>query len=260
MLLSWSYLSRVFRRLQILHIDLSFPLRRFLMHHPLCLPSFVLTPYQLKVSLSRQNELNVSEANAEAAAMFLSTVYFASFSAALVLGYLVYKAALPKPIPGIPYNEYAAGRITGDLPEAIRYEAERSEMTGFLSQQLIKLNEPVIQLFLRPFGKPWIVVADFKEAQDVMVRRSREFDRSQFFSDIFKATLPTHHAGLRLGNEWKAHRRLVGDTMSPQFLDQVLSKRVYESINMLHKLWNEKSRLALGRPFTAKNDILNASL
>ena len=32
-----------------------------------------------------------------------------------------YRAALPKPLPGIPYNREAANRLLGDMPEMIRY-------------------------------------------------------------------------------------------------------------------------------------------
>jgi hypothetical protein len=36
----------------------------------------------------------------------------------------------------------------------------------------------VVQLFTFPFQKPWVYVADFREAHDVMLRRPKEFDRS----------------------------------------------------------------------------------
>jgi hypothetical protein len=35
--------------------------------------------------------------------------------------YLAYRAILPKPIAGIPYNKVAAGRMLGDIPEMIGY-------------------------------------------------------------------------------------------------------------------------------------------
>jgi hypothetical protein len=35
--------------------------------------------------------------------------------------YLAYRAILPKPIAGIPYNKDAAGRMLGDIPEMIGY-------------------------------------------------------------------------------------------------------------------------------------------
>jgi hypothetical protein len=50
-----------------------------------------------------------------------------AFQGALVLGvllvglYAAYRAALPKPIPGIPYNKDAAHKLLGDVPEMMDY-------------------------------------------------------------------------------------------------------------------------------------------
>lgn len=42
--------------------------------------------------------------------------------AGVLLGlYLAYRAVLPKPIPGIPYNKNAASKIFGDAPEMMDY-------------------------------------------------------------------------------------------------------------------------------------------
>jgi hypothetical protein len=119
------------------------------------------------------------------------------------LVYALYLAILPRPIAGIPHNASAARRILGDVPSALRCRKENHEMSGFVTDQLVKLNNPVIQLFLRPFGKPWVVVADFREAHDVLLRRSREFDRSDFFSNLFTATMPACQVQMRTGEEWK---------------------------------------------------------
>lgn len=35
--------------------------------------------------------------------------------------YLLYRAALPRPFPDIPYNRGAASKLFGDVPELIRY-------------------------------------------------------------------------------------------------------------------------------------------
>lgn len=35
--------------------------------------------------------------------------------------YLAYRAALPRPIPGIPYSEKAATKLLGDIPELLGY-------------------------------------------------------------------------------------------------------------------------------------------
>lgn len=201
-----------------------------------------------------------------------------------LLAYALYIAILPRPIRGIPHNANTARRILGDVPNALAYQRKHQEMSGFLTDQLVKLDHPVIQLFLRPFGRPWVVVSDFREAQDVMLRRTREFDRSDFFSNLFTATLPTHQVRLKMGVDWKvrmavaldigkadnhfrhmlsgpqAHRRLTADTMSHQFLHDTVGPLLFESLSELLLLWRIKARLAQGRPFSAKEDVKHASL
>lgn len=135
--------------------------------------------------------------------MLSHIVYAVLLSVLGLMPYLVYYAALPKPIPGIPYNRYAAQRLLGDVPEALKYQKQTGECTAFLGKQLAKLNEPVIQLFLRPFSAPWVIAADFREAQDIMLRRTRDFDRSSFIGSVFAALLPTFQIGLKTGAEWK---------------------------------------------------------
>jgi hypothetical protein len=56
---------------------------------------------------------------------------FALYSAViLAVGYYLYRAALPKPIPGIPYNEASAKRILGDAPGAIEAQTKTGYVTG----------------------------------------------------------------------------------------------------------------------------------
>jgi hypothetical protein len=38
-----------------------------------------------------------------------------------ILLYAGYRAILPKPLPGIPYNHDAAGKLFGDVPEMMAY-------------------------------------------------------------------------------------------------------------------------------------------
>lgn len=99
---------------------------------------------------------------------------FAFYSAVvLAVGYFLYRAALPKPIPGIPYNEAAAKRILGDAPELLEAISNTGTMLDWLISQLVDRNVPVMQLFLRPLGKPFVILSDFRETQDICVRRSR---------------------------------------------------------------------------------------
>ena len=54
------------------------------------------------------------------AGVFTSTMALVATGALLIL-YLVYRAALPRPIPGIPYNKNAANKLLGDVPEMVAY-------------------------------------------------------------------------------------------------------------------------------------------
>jgi hypothetical protein len=91
----------------------------------------------------------------------------------LAVGYFLYRAALPKPIPGIPYNEAAAKHVLGDAPGLLEALTKTGTMLDWLISQLVNRNEPVMQLFLRPLGKPFVIISDFRETQDICVRRSR---------------------------------------------------------------------------------------
>lgn len=136
--------------------------------------------------------------------------------------YLVYRAALPHPIPAIPYNKAAAKSILGDVPEFLKYvKANNGQALQWWSLQLEKHDSPIFQLFLKPFSRPVVIVADFREAQDVLLRRYKEFDRSTIFEEIFGSILPYHHIGQKTSEKVKAQKRLLADTMMPSFLNEV---------------------------------------
>ena len=44
-----------------------------------------------------------------------------------------------------------------------------------------------------------------------MTKRTREFDRSEFFGDLFTSMLPHNHVHMATGDQWRAHRKLIGD-------------------------------------------------
>jgi len=48
-------------------------------------------------------------------------VTVAVFLLGLCTAYAAYKAALPRPLPGIPYNHDAARSLLGDAPEMVGY-------------------------------------------------------------------------------------------------------------------------------------------
>ena len=174
--------------------------------------------------------------------------------------YLLYRAALPKPIPGIPYHKSSAKSILGDAPALVKHKDETQEGYDWMMQQCIELDSPIIQLFIRPFRRPIVFVTDFREAQDVLLRRTKEFDRSDFFGEMFQGVLPHSHLHRRSDAIWKAQRRLLADTMTPAFLNDVGSAQLYTAAQDMMQLWRLKVTLGEGRPFEATADINHMAL
>jgi len=179
----------------------------------------------------------------------------------LVFGYLVRRALLPKPIPGIPYRKANAEKLFGNGLEVLAWQKEHGEMLGYFAKMAVDLNTPIFQAFVHPFGKPWVVIADHREANDIMARRTnnREFDRSRFMGDILSSLSPEFHFHMPTGDKWKAHRKLVADTMSPAFLSEVAGPQMWKSTMKLIELWQIKEQLAQGRPFAVMEDLRKAA-
>lgn len=186
----------------------------------------------------------------------LFLLMFATF----VISYLIYWAALPKPIPGIPHSRDGARHIFGDIPGILKTTAN-SDLTHvqWIQQQLEELESPIIQVFLGPFSRPVIVVADFRETQDVLMRR-KEWDRSDVLGDLFWGLIPDHHSQYKTDDVWKARRRLLQDLMSPSFLHNVAAPALYSSATTLISLWDQKATIAGKRPFSASEDIYRVAL
>ena len=150
-------------------------------------------------------------------------------SSLLILGvavpgllYLLYLWALPKPIPGIPYHKESAKRILGDIP---RIEAIRA--TGDTPRRLFceltkELNSPVAQAFLGPFSKPFVIISDFREAQDLQLRNPKALDRGWTNRQMWGGLIPGHFIGIESHDErFKDTKALAKDLMTPAFLNQV---------------------------------------
>lgn len=136
--------------------------------------------------------------------------------------YIVYRLLLPRPIAGIPYREASSKHILGDLPLLGKHEQETGEKLSWFALHARKIISPIFQVFANPLTKPWVVLTDFREGQDIMLRRTKEFDRSEHFSNIFLGLVPDHHISMKSSNpQFKAHRRLIQDLMTPAFLNEV---------------------------------------
>ncbi|KAK1948754.1 cytochrome P450 [Colletotrichum sublineola] len=171
--------------------------------------------------------------------------------------FALYQYLLPKPIAGIPYSPSAVKSIFGDIPTMLK-ESNGKTLRWIVGQGK-RWNSPIFQVFIVPFAKPSVVVTDFREAQDILMRR-KEFDRSDWTIDLLGGEISSFHINLKTGAEWKVHRRLLQDLMTPAFLNAVAAPNIYTSATNLVDLWSAKARLARGRAFPADQDFYHAAL
>ena len=186
---------------------------------------------------------------------------FASYVllAALLL-HILYHLALPKPIPGIPCNESSARKLLGDVPAMVSHMAQTGgTFTTYVTSTLRSLNAPLVQVFIRPFSKPLLILADFREAYDILACRS-DFDRSSFTGALVKPLAPDHHVHLKTNSVWRAQRRLIQDLMTPSFLYNVAGPVIHQKADEVIELWRAKSRIAEGRPWEAGEDMNHLAL
>ncbi|KAM5471942.1 hypothetical protein MauCBS54593_003349 [Microsporum audouinii] len=168
---------------------------------------------------------------------------------------LIYWCILPRPLPGIPYNTKSAKSILGDIPRALSHYNKTKEVASFVFEQCRGLKSPIIQVFLRPFNNPTIILDDPREIEDILLRRTREFDRAPSTIKLLKPLVP-HATLVKPSNQdFKRQRRLWQDIMLPDFLRSVVAPKIYKSAHELIELWRLKANLAAGHAFHVEEDL-----
>jgi hypothetical protein len=172
----------------------------------------------------------------------------------LVIIFTIYHG-WPKPLPGIPHNKNLG--FWGDVPSLISHVNKTGgEFFTWHNKQSLDLQEALIQVFISPFhSRPSLLLADTREAQDILLRRTDEFDRAEPAKDFVRGLIPKGQITLSTNDEWKAHRALTKDLMTPAFLHSVSAPAIHTRAVDLVNLWRAKVRLAKGRPFDAEHDI-----
>lgn len=172
--------------------------------------------------------------------------------------YCLYQWLLPNPIPGIAYNAHAAKSLLGDAPAMVKEVSKTGEFRVWCARQMKQMNSPLCQIFIRPFSQPWVLLADFREAKDILMRR-KEFDKSSFLSDGM-ACMGSFHGIYMTGHKFKANRQLIQDLMTTSFLNNHVGPAIFGKGLELMKLFEMKMLLARGRPFSVKKDFEYTSL
>ncbi|POS81164.1 cytochrome P450 [Diaporthe helianthi] len=122
-------------------------------------------------------------------------------------------------------------------------------------RQAEKHRKPLLQLFPRPFGKPFVLLSDFGEIQAMMISRKSTFDRSSLFRDILGGAGEHHHILKKSNKEWQNQRSLLADLMVPAFLHNVAAPHIYTAVHNIIDLWEAKTRISEGRPFRIDMDV-----
>ncbi|PHH62804.1 hypothetical protein CDD81_6696 [Ophiocordyceps australis] len=170
---------------------------------------------------------------------------------------LVYLSALPRPLPGIPYNKASSRRLFGDLKQ-IRSSTYRRQ---WIWSQPREHGAPLSQLFLFPFRRPTVVISDYRIAMDICARRTREFDRGTRNKECVGLTAPNFHFTMETRDaRFRIHRELLRDLMAPWFIKEVAAPRIYNRVSLLVDLWGLKQSKAGTRSFSATRDLYLATL
>lgn len=148
--------------------------------------------------------------------------------------YLAYRSALPKPIPGIPYDEDASKSILGNVPEMLRFAKENDgNVIPWFFKKLTEKNAPMVQVWIKPFQPPAVIISDYMEVEDLMVRRTKEFNRGKGFKWLFGQVSPEFHITKPSGSpEYKRSKELIRDLMTPKFLNEVCTWPKYSKIQI----------------------------
>lgn len=178
----------------------------------------------------------------------------------LVSLYLLYRWALPKPLPGIPYNKEATRRLLGDIPDLAAEVKKHGDLYVWFRDQNQRSGSVMHQVFMVPFGPPAIILADAREARDMLVHRGADFDRSYHVRNLLRPLIGPAQITLPTGPDWKRLRRLGQDTMSARFLNGVAAPNIHASCEQFVALWRCKAALAAGRPFDAEMDMFHTAL
>lgn len=175
----------------------------------------------------------------------------------------IWRKLLPKPYPGIPYNEESARRITGDIPSLI--PLMQQEKTGFSTAVFAlttqKLGTPVAQFLFPGIRKPFIIIDDPLEIEDILHRRNKEFDKAPTAINLMQPLFPRGTLSQYTTPELRAQKRVWADVMSAEFLRKAAAPNIHKATVELLELWRLKASAGFkDEAFDVHEDFQNAAL
>ncbi|KAK1985852.1 cytochrome P450 [Colletotrichum cereale] len=169
---------------------------------------------------------------------------------------LAYLRLLPKPIPGIPCNKDSATRLLGDAHYFTELEKAGGFWSDFFTDLLSKHNTPIAQFFPGPFEGAGVVIGDYREARDLMTKRSKDLGRGYTNNVSWRGVLPEHFIAMdSFHPSFKDAHFLTKDLMTPSFLHGVSAPASHKTVLNFIELWKAKAAMAHGSPFDAAEDL-----
>lgn len=188
----------------------------------------------------------------------MATLVYVGVAFVLLL-YRLYKYLLPRPLPGIPYNEKSAKRFSGDKTDFIASYLKHGEGGTYRRDMCRELGFPLLQM-LAPLSKPMLWLDDPREIEDIVLRRNKEFDRADVTIMLLQTVMPHSTIVTKTTPEFKAKRKLWQDVMAPEFLRNVVAPGLHRAGVELIQLWEAKTSRANGNEFDIRGDFDAAAL
>ncbi|KAF0315010.1 cytochrome p450 [Colletotrichum asianum] len=169
---------------------------------------------------------------------------------------IIYLRLLPKPIPGLPCHQDSTNRILGDAPYFIEIDSAGGFWLKFFTDLLSKTKTPIAQFFPGPFDRTHVVIADYREARDLLSKRSKDLSRGYTNNMIWQGVIPEHFIAMEDAHpSFKDAKFLTKDLMTPSFLHGVSAPASYKTVRKFIELWKSKAAATEGLPFEADEDL-----
>lgn len=171
----------------------------------------------------------------------------------LALLYVLYLSALPKPLPGIPYDVKSSHRLLGDIPHFFALEKAGRRIMEFWADVARRQQSPITQYFAGPFTKPVVIISDFRETKDLLMRRAKLLDHGSLNTGLWFGAIPHHFVGMPSSDpRYAKSKSLSNDLMTPSFLHNVSRKRRYRKQYIL-TYFRSRSPPRIRRPSTSSD-------
>lgn len=169
---------------------------------------------------------------------------------------------MPKPYPGIPYNEESLTRITGDIPNLMPVIEATNEFSNTLfTVTTQKLGVPIAQLLFPGIRNPMVIIEDPREIEDILLRRNKEFDKAPMAVDMFAPMFPHSTLAQYTTPELRAQKRLWQDVMNTEFLRKAAAPNIHKAVLGLLDLWRLKATaMYKDHSFQVHDDLKDAAL